>query len=409
MTARSSDDFGARVFDKSGAELPLSGVVVIEFCQIAAGPFCGMLLADMGAEVIKVEPPGGDAMRQWPPLTDGFSENFASLNRNKRSIALDLKDPADKHLAEDLVRRAEVVLENNRPGVMDRLGLGWEAMSKLNPTLIYASISAFGQRGPRAKEGAFDVTMQAISGIMSVTGEEGEPPVKCGVPISDFATGLYAAFNITSALIRVARDGKGAHIDASMLGASLGVAALQTSEFFGTGRNPSKLGSRHPRNAPYQAYLASDEFFVIAAGNDNLWHRVCEVVDAPELAGDARFATTADRARNQAEMKPLLEAKFASAEASTWIERFREVGVPCAPIYQYGEVLQDGQVDAYDWVQPMALPSGTDIETFGCPIAMSGLDFLIRRSAPALDVDRHDIEQWVRTDNGRAAVAGTSQ
>ena len=371
---------------------------MVEFCQIAAGPYCGMLLADMGAEVIKVEPPSGDAMRHWPPLTDGFSENFASLNRNKRSIALDLKESVSNDTAKALIERADVVIENNRPGVMDRLGLGFETMHALKPSLVYCSISAFGQQGPRSREGAFDVTMQAISGIMSVTGEEGEPPVKCGVPLSDFATGLYASFNIVSALMRRDRDGEGTHIDASMLGASLGIAALQTSEFFGTGNHPRKLGSKHPRNAPYQAYHARDEYFVIAAGNDKLWRSVCDVVGEPALAVDPRFATTAQRASNQAAMKALLETYFSTADVHSWLDRFREAGVPCAPINKYGEVLEDPQVDAYGWVQPMTLANGAETRTFAPPIVMSGLDFPIRRTAPALDADRELIEQWLAND-----------
>ncbi|MCH9674018.1 MAG: CoA transferase, partial [Gammaproteobacteria bacterium] len=324
-------------------------MVVAEFCQIAAGPYCGMLLGDMGADVIKIEPPTGDAMRQWPPLTDGFSENFASVNRNKRAIALDLKNAEDIEIAKGIVASADVLLENNRPGVMDRLGLGYEALRAINPGLVYCSISAYGQQGPRSREGAFDVTMQAISGIMSVTGEGEGAPVKCGVPVSDFATGLYAAFNITAALMRRHVSGVGTHIDASMLGASLGIAALQTSEYFGTGRHPRKLGSAHPRNAPYQAYRASDEHFVIAAGNDRLWHTVCDVVDAPDLKVDTRFTTTSDRAANQGALLPLLEERFASATAEEWLSRFRDAGVPCAPINRYGEVLDDPQVEAYGW------------------------------------------------------------
>ena len=375
----------------------MSGFVVAEFCQIAAGPFCGMLLADMGADVIKIEPPAGDAMRQWPPLTDGFSENFASVNRNKRSIALNLKDDADARTARAIAGRADAVLENNRPGVMDKLGLGYDALSALNPGLVYCSISAFGQRGPRAREGAFDVTMQGISGIMSVTGEDGGAPVKCGVPLSDFATGLYAAFNIVSALLRRSRSGAGTHIDASMLGASLGIAALQTSEYFGTGRNPRKLGSAHPRNAPYQAFRARDDYFVIAAGNDKLWHAVCDVVGADALKTDARFETTSDRAANQLDLTPVLEAKFAHDDAATWLERFAAAGVPCAPIYRYGDVLADPQVEAYGWIQPMALDHGAIIRTFGAPLGMSGLDFPIRRPAPALDRDRDAVLAWAGT------------
>lgn len=257
------------------ASLPLDGIRVIEFCTVAAGPFCGMLLADLGADVIKVEPPGsGDTLRSWPPLTDGFSENFASLNRNKRSVALDLKSPADLERALLLVRDADVVLENNRPGVMERLGLGYARVRETNPRVVYCSISAYGQSGPRAREGGFDLTLQAMAGIMSVTGEPGGAPVKCGVPIADFSSGLYAAFSICAALRSVAATGEGTHIDVSMLGATLGIAALQTSEFFGSGRDPAKLGSAHPRNAPYQAFRARDAYFGMAAGNDALW-RAC--------------------------------------------------------------------------------------------------------------------------------------
>jgi len=372
-------------------DLPLTGCRVIEFCQIAAGPYCGMLLADMGADVIKVEPPGGDAMRQWPPLNNGYSENFASLNRNKRSIALDLKDPGDLAIAKDLVQNADIVIENNRPGAMARLGLGYDDVSADNPALIYCSISAYGQTGPRATEGAFDVTMQAISGIMSVTGHEGGPPVKCGVPISDFASGLYAAFNISSALLRARATGVGSHIDASMLGCSLGIAALQSSEYFGTGVNPKKLGAAHPRNAPYEAYKAQDDYFVIAAGNDKLWRSVCAVVARPELSDDARFVTTTNRAAHQGALKVILEEIFAQKTAAAWLELFAEAGVPCAPINSYQQTLNDPQVVANEWVREISLPDGAAIKTFGPPVAMSGLTFPVRHMPPALDGDRDDI------------------
>ncbi len=396
----SESDDAAR--DAAGQPRPMDGVRVVEFCQIAAGPFCGMLLADMGADVVKVEPPSGDAMRQWPPITDGYSENFASVNRNKRSIALDLKDPQDLRVATALTDRADVLIENNRPGAMQRLGLGYEETSRRNPALVYCSISAFGQQGPRSRDGAFDVTMQALSGIMSVTGHEGAPPVKCGVPISDFATGLYAAFNVASALLRRRDTGLGCHVDASMLGCSLGIAALQTSEFFGTARVPRKLGAAHPRNAPYEAYRASDDHFVIAAGNDKLWRSVCDVVGAPELASDPRFLTTADRARNQAELKPLLEARFAHATAGEWLQRFTRAGVPCAPINDYAAALADPQVTALGWVQPLTLPGGARTRTFGTPVAMSGTDFTVRRGPPALDGDRDAILQELGIADGAA-------
>ncbi|HET9653520.1 MAG TPA: CoA transferase, partial [Usitatibacter sp.] len=255
-------------------EKPLAGVRVVEFCSTAAGPFCAMLLADMGAEVVKVEPPEGDALRQWPPITDGFSENFASVNRNKKSVVLDLKDEESARIARRLVLDSDVLVENNRPGVMERLGLGYAALSKEKPSLVYCSISAYGQTGPRAKEGGFDLTIQASAGVMSVTGEEGGAPVKCGVPLSDFASGLYGAYAIAAALAAVRGGAAGVHIDVPMFGCTLAIAALQTSEYFGTGRNPRKLGSAHPRNAPYQAFRSKDGHFAIAAGNQGLWLKV---------------------------------------------------------------------------------------------------------------------------------------
>jgi crotonobetainyl-CoA:carnitine CoA-transferase CaiB-like acyl-CoA transferase len=365
--------------------LPLHGIRVIEFCNVAAGPFCGMLLADMGADVIKVEhPKGGDSMRQWPPLTGGYSENFASLNRNKRSVTLDLKDPAGKARARDLVLCADVVIENNRPGVMDRLGLGYADFRSERPKLVYCSISAFGQEGPRSEEGGFDLTMQAMSGIMSVTGEPGGAPVKCGVPLSDFCSGLYGAYAIAAVLRRVQQGGEGEHIDVAMLGASLAVAALQTSEYFGTGRDPRKLGSAHPRNAPYQAFRARDGHFAMAAGNDGLFRSACEVVGRQDLVADPRFASTTLRARHQEELGSILEAEFARHDAGDLIARFQAAGVPCSPINTYSQVLADPQVEHMQWVQPITLPSGERTRTFGSPLRFTGKGLPIRHDPPAL-------------------------
>ncbi len=374
----------------------LADIRVIEFCQIAAGPFCGMLLSDLGADVIKVEPPGGDAMRQWPPLNNGFSENFSSVNRNKRSIALNLKAEADLAAARQLIQRADVVLENNRPGVMQRLGLDYAAVSAGHPKIIYCSISAFGQTGPRANEGAFDVTMQAISGIMSVTGEADGAPVKCGVPISDFGTGLYAAMHVCAALRARETTGRGAHIDASMLGASLGMAPLQISEYFGNQENPRRLGSRHPRNAPYQAFKATDGYFVLAAGNQRLWHIVCEQLGQLQLASDARFDSTEKRAANQGQLQQILESLFAANSADYWIGRFRSAGVPVAPINRYGEALQDAQVADQGWVQPLDLPDAGKTSTFAHPVRVDGKNLPIRSAPPLLDEHHEEIlQQWL--------------
>ncbi|MAP10737.1 MAG: carnitine dehydratase [Gammaproteobacteria bacterium] len=364
---------------------PLEGIRVVELCQIAAGPFCGMLLADMGADVIKVESPGtGDGMRQWPPITDGYSENFASVNRNKRSVELNLKDPDDVARARALVRTADVVIENFRPGVLDRLGLGCADLKQVQPKLVFCSVSAYGQTGPRSRQGGFDLTMQAMAGVMSVTGEPDAPPVKCGVPISDFAAVLYAAYAVTASLRDVERHGRGVQIDIPMLGATLGIAALQTSEFFGNEKNPRPLGSAHPRNAPYQAFRCSDGYFAMAAGNDKLWASVCDVVERPELSKDTRFLSTADRAANQVELKDILEEVFVQSSAEEWLAKFNEAGVPCAPINQYSDALADPQVQHMGLVQPLTLPNGAQTRTVVSPILMDGASAGVRLPPPKL-------------------------
>jgi len=382
---------------------PLAGVKVVEFCAVAAGPFCGQLLADMGAQVVKVEPPEGDALRQWPPINKGFSENFASLNRNKKSVVLNLKDKDDLAVATRMILGADVVIENNRPGVMDRLGLGYARFAPDKPGLVYCSISAYGQTGPRSGEGGFDLTIQAAGGVMSVTGEQGGPPVKCGVPVSDFASGLYAAFAIAALLAQVRSGGPGAHIDIPMFGCTLGIAALQTSEYFGTGRNPVKLGSAHPRNAPYQAFRASDGYFTIAAGNQKLWLSVCDAAGLPGLAQDPRFRTTKDRAANQAALKDLLEAQFCAKPVSHWIEVFENAGVPHARINDYASALADPQVAHMNWLQPITLPGGHETRTFASPVRLNGQGAPVYLHPPALGEHTDEIKRRYAAAPGEEA------
>jgi crotonobetainyl-CoA:carnitine CoA-transferase CaiB-like acyl-CoA transferase len=369
--------------------LPLAGVKVVEICNVAAGPFCGMLLADLGAEVIKIENPvGGDTMRAWPPHTgpaaDTFSENFASLNRNKQSVSLDLKSSEGKAAALALTSRADVLVENNRPGVLERLGLGFENIRSINPRIIYCSISAYGQRGPRAAEGGFDVSVQAISGIMSVTGEVGGSPVKAGIPISDFSAGLYASYAISAQLRRVAETGTGVHIDVPMVGTSLAFAALQTSEYFGSGNDPVKLGSAHPRNAPYQAFKARNDYFVMAAGTDSLWQKVCQLLNREHLLEDPRFTSTVLRAKHQTELKAILEEVFAQYDARDLIKLFADAGVPCVPINTYSAAVKDPQVEFMGWVEDLTLPNGVETKTIGFPLRFDGAAPPIRLNPPKL-------------------------
>ncbi|MGA1734520.1 MAG: CaiB/BaiF CoA transferase family protein [Burkholderiaceae bacterium] len=385
----------------SSSSRPLEGLRVLEFGQIAAGPFAGSLLADLGADVVKVErPDGGDGMRVWPPISKtsqgSYSENFASVNRNKRSITADMKSAKDLAHLKALAAKADILLENFRPGVLDRLGLGYEALAALNPGLVYCSISGYGQEGPYAQKGAFDVTVQAMSGLMSVTGEEGAPPVKAGVPVGDFGAGLYAVVCILAAVHKRHATGLGARIDCSMLGGLLGMAALQTSEFFGTGQVPKRLGSAHPRNAPYKAFKASDDYFVIAAGNDKLWQTVCELVGLPELAEAPDFKTQLDRARNQTKMNTYLDPVFVQKSASEWLVLFDKAGVPCAPINNYADILSDPHVKAMQWVQPIDLPNGATTQTVAFPMRLEGVALLQVKAPPQLGEHNDEVNRdWL--------------
>lgn len=392
---------------------PLTGLKVLEFGQIAAGPFAGSLLADLGADVVKVEnPDGGDGLRSWPPLSSAeeggavFSENFASLNRNKRSIVADLKSESDVARLKGLIAKSDVLLENFRAGVLKRLGLGYDDVRRVNPALVYCSISGYGQTGPYAKRGAFDVTVQALSGLMSVTGEDGRPPVKCGVPVGDFCAGLYASYTILAAVRQAEATGKGCYIDCSMLGSLVGVAALQTSEYFGTGNSGRRLGSAHPRNAPYQAFEAKDDYFVIAAGNDALWRQVAEAVGRPDLPDEARFKTQLDRARNQVELVALLAPRFKERTAAEWLAEMDRRGVPCAPINNYAEMLADPQVDVLGLIHPLTLPNGVETKTTGYPVHLTGFTFEIARPPPQLGEHTEEVYmEWLSGDAAERKMA----
>jgi crotonobetainyl-CoA:carnitine CoA-transferase CaiB-like acyl-CoA transferase len=380
--------------------LPLQGIRVVEFCQVLAGPFAGCLLADMGADVIKVESPEGDLMRQWPPILDGYSQYFASVNRNKRSVVLDLKTDTDRAAARKLALSADILLENFRPGVMAKFGLDYASLARDHPALVYCSVSAFGQTGPRAGEGGFDMTVQAMSGVMSVTGDHDGRPAKCGIPIADFSAGLYAAFSATAALHKARATGHGDHIDVSMLGSMLGIANLQTSELFGTGRDPVRLGSAHPMNAPYAAFCCRNGYFALAAGTNKLWEAACEVISRSDLPKDPRFATPTLRAQHQDALRVVLETEFVKYDANDLLARMNARGVPCAPLYNYSQVLADPQVKHMEWVQDMALPNGVASKTVISPQRVSGQRLDVRRGPPTLGA--HTAEVLAELQNMKA-------
>ncbi|MDF2053215.1 CaiB/BaiF CoA transferase family protein [Priestia megaterium] len=380
---------------------PLSGIRVLEFGQIAAGPYTGMLLADLGADVVKVENPnGGDGMRLWPPFVQNeeeeeYSANFSSLNRNKRSICIDFKDKQQLATLRELCLQADVIIENFRPGVLKKFALDYESLSSVHPKLIYCSISGYGQEGPYANKGAFDVTVQAISGLMSVTGEEDGEAVKCGVPVADFAVGLYAAYTITAAVLNVEKGGEGTQIDCSMLGSVLGISALQTSEYFGNKQSPKRLGTAHPRNAPYQGFYGSDKPFVIAAGNNKLWKEVCEATGLEELFTDPRFVNQTARAKNQKELAALLQKVFSTKPAESWIAEFDQRGVPSAPVNDFSEALASPMAQSLNIVRDLPLPNGSSIPTVGFPVKVKGYEFSVYRKPPLLGEHTNEVlQEW---------------
>lgn len=380
---------------------PLAGIKVIEFGQIAAGPFAGMLFADLGADVVKVERPDvGDSMREWPPFItneegESYSSNFSSLNRNKRSIAIDFKAPADLERLRELCAHADVIVENYRPGVLAKFGLNYERLVEVNPKLVYCSISGYGQKGAYAQKGAFDVTIQAISGLMSVTGEEDGAPVKCGVPVADFVAGLYGAYTVVAAIHLASRSGKGSYIDCSMLASVLGISALQTSEYCNNGVAPKRLGSAHPRNAPYQGYHGSDKPFVIAAGNEKLWREVVDAVELPALADDPRFQNQTLRAKHQKELALLLQEAFSLKTAAEWLDIFDGRGVPCAPINTFEDILHDPVVKESGLIHELALPNHTQTTTVGYPVKLTDYEFQIYRKPPLKGEHTEEIfQEW---------------
>jgi len=374
---------------------PLAGVTVIDLTRVLAGPYCAMLLADLGARVIKVEPPGrGDDARHIGPFVDipggeRVSAYFASLNRGKQSIALDLKAAAEREIFEALLAGADVLLENFRAGVMERLDYGWDVLHERFPRLIYAAVSGFGHTGPYAERPAYDMVVQAMGGIMSVTGHPGGPPTRVGTSIGDIAAGMFTAAGINAALFERARTGRGRKIDVGMLDGQIAILENAIARFEATGISPGPLGARHPSITPFAAFAAADGDLVIAAGNDRLFARLCAVIEREDLAADARFETNDLRTDNEPALTREIEAALAARPVDDWLARLERAGIPCGPINDIAAALSDPQVRARNMLVEGALPGGGRLAMAGNPIKMSGVpDPAERPAAPALDADR---------------------
>lgn len=378
--------------------LPLAGLVVLDLTRVLAGPFCAMQLGDLGARIIKVEQPRiGDDTRAFPPFVDGMSAYFAGLNHGKQSIALDLKAEGDRAVFERLLARADILLENFRPGVMDRLGYGWEALHARFPRLIYGSVSGFGHTGPDAAKPAYDMVVQARGGVMSITGEEGGPPVRVGASIGDIVAGMYLTQGVLAALLLRAQGGGGTRIDISMLDSQIAIQEHAVAMTTATGVPPGATGARHPTITPFSTYRAKDGFFVIAAGNDALFAQLCEVLGLSELATDPAFATNAARCENHALLKRRIETVTLGAGRDHWIAVLEAAGLPTGRVQNMAEALDDPQVVARNMVVDL-LPDATGrrFRTAGNPIKMTGLpDPATRPPAPLLDQDRKAVLDWL--------------
>ena len=370
----------------------LQGLRVIDQTQVMAGPFCSMLLGDMGAEVIKVEPPEGEHTRR-PELSiaPGVSASFLAVNRNKRGITVDLKQPDGVAILRKLAATADVLVENYRPGVARRLGVDYDTLAAINPRLIYCSISGFGQTGPYAPRGGFDLVAQGMSGIMSATGSEGGPPVKVGVPITDLGAGLFAVFGILCAVRARRVTGRGQLVDTSLFEAGLALSAWEATEYWYTGQIPGRLGTAHRLNAPYQAFRASDGHFTVGAANSKLWPLFAGLLGLEPLVDDPRFKTVGDRVKNRAALEALVEEVTRHKSRTHWLAGCEEAGIPAGPIYTVPEALADPHAQARGMVQEYEHPQVGRVKALGNPVKLSRSPAALRKAPPLLGEDNDAI------------------
>ncbi|MEL0088937.1 MAG: CoA transferase [Rhodospirillales bacterium] len=363
----------------------LEGLVVIDFTNHLSGPYCAMILADQGADVIKVERPGkGDDLRQSPPHVNGEGAPFMLWNRNKRSIELDLKNPTDLATAKALVETADVMIENFRPGVAERIGIGYEAMAALNPKLIYCSISGFGQTGPYSRRGGFDLVAQAMSGLMTINGPPEGGPYRIPIAISDVAAGMNGAIGVLTALQHRNKSGEGQQVDVSLLDSALSMCVYEAANVFATGQKPERLGQGHRGSAPYQIFPTMDGWLALGASQQKFWEQTCEVIGADHLISDPRFLEKKDRVGRQQELADLLAPYFQKEKTQHWFERLDALGIPCGPVMNHLETLSDPHILARDMVASVDHPKAGSGHTLGTPIKLKKTPGGVRRAAPTL-------------------------
>ena len=370
---------------------PLSGLLVADFSRILAGPYASMLLADLGADVVKVESPGGDDTRTWmPPTRDGVATYYLGINRNKRSVALDLRDPGDAELARELATRADILLENFKPGGLARFGLDYETVAAANPGVVYASISGFGSGGGRALPG-YDLIVQAISGLMSLTGEEDGQPYRAGISVFDVMAGLHGLIGVLAALHARAETGRGQHVEVNLLSSALSGLVNHSSAVVAAGETPTRMGNSHPSLFPYDALPTADGEMIITAGNDGQFRKLCETLGLPELVDDPRFRRNQDRTANRDELRPLLVERLRTRGKDEWFRELISAGVPCGPI----NTVNDGVAFAAELgLDPVVRPGG--VPSIRNPIAFSATPASYRLPPPGLDEHGEEIRAWLR-------------
>ncbi|MEI7614692.1 MAG: CoA transferase [Betaproteobacteria bacterium] len=363
----------------------LEGIKVLDLSRVLAGPYCTMMLADFGANVIKIEPPGvGDDSRAFGPFVGKESAYFMSLNRNKRSITLNLKADSEVDLFREMVKQADVVVENYRPGTMEKFGLGYEDLKKINPRIIYAACSGFGHSGPYMLKPAYDIIVQAMGGIMSITGSEGGEPTRVGASVGDIIAGMFTAYGVMLGLFHRERTGEGQKVDVGMLDCQLAVLENAISRYTTSGKAPGPVGNRHPSITPFASFTASDGHIIVGAGNEHLWIKLCLLLGRPELTKDERFSNNEQRTRHVNELTSILNAIFITRTINEWLELLEGAGLPCAPINTIDKIVNDPQIKARNMIVEVDHPVAGLQKMPGVPVKMSRTPGQVAAHAPLL-------------------------